>query len=109
MTSRAGEAGPTKISFVYHNPIDPAAFEEAYPELLGLARKLPGVTRLEVSKVWPKEDGSATPAYRLLDLYFADYAAASAAAAEAGPLVAATKEHATGGVLILFAEVLEEA
>jgi hypothetical protein len=44
-----------------------------------------------------------------LDLYFADYAAASAAAALAGPLVAATVEHATGGAVIAFAEVLEEA
>jgi hypothetical protein len=44
-----------------------------------------------------------------LDLYFADYAAASAAAAEAGPLVTATVEHATGGVVIAFAEVLEDA
>ena len=34
-----------------------------------MARKLPGLTRLQSSKVWPKEDGSPTPAYRLLDLY----------------------------------------
>jgi hypothetical protein len=74
-----------------------------------MARKLPGLTRLEASRVWPKEDGSPTPAYRLLDLYFADYAAASAAAAEAGPLVKATLEHATGGAMIAFAEVLEES
>jgi len=100
---------PTKISFVYYNPTDPEAFEVAYPEQIALARKLPGLTQLQTSKVWPKEDGSPTPAYRLLDLYFADYAAASAAAAEAGPLVAATKEHATGGVVIVFAEVLEDA
>jgi len=52
---------------------------------------------------------SPTPAYRLLDLYFADYAAASAAAAEAGALVGATLEHATGGVVIAFAEVLDDA
>jgi hypothetical protein len=45
----------------------------------------------------------------LLDLYFADYAAASAAAAKAGALVGATLEHATGGVLIAFTEVLEDA
>ena len=112
MTSTTGEAGqdkPTKISFVYSNPTDPAAFEAAYPEQLTLARKLPGLTRLQTSKVWPKEDGSATPAYRLLDLYFADYAAASSAAAEAGALVGATLEHATGGVVIAFAEVLDEA
>ncbi len=112
MTSTAGEAGqdkPTKISFVYSNPVDPDAFEAAYPEQLALARKLPGLTRLQTSKVWPKEDGSPTPAYRLLDLYFADYAAASAAAAEAGALVGATLEHATGGVVIAFAQVLDDA
>ena len=111
MTSGASEAGQdkqAKISFVYSNPTDPAAFEAAYPDQLALARKLPGLLRLQASKVWPKEDGSPTPAYRLLDLYFADYAAASAAAAEAGPLVAATVEHATGGVVIAFAEVLDE-
>jgi uncharacterized protein (TIGR02118 family) len=100
---------PTKITFVYSNPADPDAFEAAYPEQIALARKLPGLLRLQTSKVWPKEDGSATPAYRLLDLYFADYAAASAAAAEAGPLVGATVEHATGGVVIAFAEILEDA
>jgi len=112
MTSTAGEAGPdkpTKITFVYSNPADPDAFEAAYPEQLALARKLPGLIRLQTSKVWPKEDGSATPAYRLLDLYFADYAAASAAAAEAGALVGATLEHATGGVVIAFAEVIDES
>jgi hypothetical protein len=59
--------------------------------------------------VWPKEDGTPTPAYRMMDLYFADYAAASAAAAEAGPLVGATLKHATGGVVIAFAEVIEDA
>ena len=100
---------PTKISFVYSNPTDPDAFESAYPEQLALARNLPGLTRLQASRVWPKEDGSTTPAYRLLDLYFAGYAAASAAAAEAGALVAATLKHATGGVVIAFAEVLEDA
>jgi hypothetical protein len=34
MAPSAGEAGqgkPTKISFVYSNPTDPAAFEAAYP------------------------------------------------------------------------------
>lgn len=101
-------ATPTKITFVYSNPLDPDAFEAAYPDQLALARKLPGVTRFQASKVWPKEDGSPTPAYRLLDLYFEDYAAACAAAAEAGPLVGATREHATGGVVIAFAEVLED-
>ena len=105
----AGQGNPTKISFVYSNPTDPVAFEAAYPDQLALARKLPGLTRLQAAKVFPKEDGSPTPAYRLLDLYFADYAAASNAAAEAGALVGATFEHATGGVVIAFAEILEDA
>ena len=100
---------PTKISFVYSNPTDPDAFEAAYADQIALARKLPGLLRLQASKVWPKEDGSPTPAYRLLDLYFTGYAAASAAAAEAGPLVGATLQHATGGVVIAFAEILEDA
>ncbi len=109
IVSEAAQDKPTKISFAYSNPADPAAFEAAYPGQLALARKLPGLTRLQVSKVWPKEDGGPTPAYRLLDLYFADYAAASKAAAEAGALVSATIEHATGGVVIAFAQVLEDA
>ena len=101
---------PTKISFIYSNPTDPAAFEAAYPEQVALARKLPGLTRLQTSKVWPKEDGSPTPAYRLLDLYFADYATASLAVTTeaAGALVGATFQHATGGVVIAFAEILED-
>ena len=112
MTSTESDPGPdqpTKISFVYHHPTDPVAFEAAYPEQLALARKLPGLVRLQASKVWPKEDGGPTPAYRMLDLYFADYATASTASAEAGPLVGATLEHATGGVMIAFAQVLEDA
>ena len=104
-----GQGKPTKISFVYSNPTDPDAFETAYADQIALARKLPGLTRLQTSKVWPKEDGSPTPAYRLLDLYFADYAAASNAVAAAGALVGATLEHATGGVVIAFAEVLDDA
>jgi uncharacterized protein (TIGR02118 family) len=111
MAEKLNKATPTKITFVYSNPTDPDAFEAPYPEQLALARKLPGLTRLQASKVWPKEDGSPTLAYRLLDLYFADYAAASYAVttAEAGALVGATFEYATGGIVIAFAEILEDS
>ena len=104
--SSIGEAtAPSEVRPAFSSRFGPlpAAFEAAYPEQIALARKLPGLTRLQTSKVWPKEDGSPTPAYRLLDLYFADYGTASAAAAEAGALVGATLEHATGGVVIAFA------
>ena len=110
-TDDTGKGRPTKITVVYSNPTDPTAFEAAYPEQLAMARKFPGLTRLQASKVWPKENGSPTPAYRLLDLYFVDYAAASKAVAtsEASTFVGATLKHATGGVLIAFAEILDEA
>jgi uncharacterized protein (TIGR02118 family) len=70
----------TKITVIYDNPLDPQAFESAYgAEQLEAARRIPGHIRVEASKVWPKEDGSPTPAYRMIDLYYTDYAAASAA------------------------------
>jgi uncharacterized protein (TIGR02118 family) len=98
---------PTKITVIYDNPQDPDAFEAGYPDQLALAAKLPGVERVESSKVWPKEDGTPTPAYRLLDLYFADYDAANAAtaSAEAAAFFPSVLALATGGVRIVFADV----
>ncbi len=98
---------PTKITVIYENPQDPAAFEAGHPDQLALAKKLPGVERIESAKVWPKEDGSATPAYRVLDLYFTDYDAASAAVTteEASAFVSKVFGLATGGVRLLFADV----
>ncbi|WP_263092305.1 EthD family reductase [Curtobacterium sp. RIT-PI-V] len=76
----------TKITLIIDNPADPSAFEQSYVELEALAAKLPGLQRLEAAKVWPKEDGTPTPAHRTLDLYFASYGDASdaVATAEAG-------------------------
>ena len=97
----------TKITVIYENPVDPAAFEAGYPEQLELAKKLPGLQRSESAKVWPKEDGSATPAYRLLDLYFDDYDSASAGVAtpEAAALVPVIFGLATGGVRLVFTDL----
>ncbi|WIB76765.1 EthD family reductase [Curtobacterium sp. MCPF17_002] len=72
---------PTKITLIVDNPVDPTAFETAYPRIDDLARQLPGLRRAESAKVWPKEDGSPTPAHRTLDLYFDSYEDASAAVA----------------------------
>ena len=62
---------------------------------------------METSKVWPKEDGGPTPAYRLMDMYFTDYDAASAAVTteEAGAFFPSVLALATGGVRIVFADV----
>jgi uncharacterized protein (TIGR02118 family) len=99
----------TKITVIYDNPKDPDAFEAEHHEQLSLARKIPGVQRIESAKVFPKEDGSATPAYRLLDMYFTDYDAASQAVTtgEASAFVAKVFDLATGGVRIVFADVEE--
>ncbi|MFJ4175162.1 EthD family reductase [Microbacterium sp. NPDC089696] len=70
---------PTKITLVIENPTDPPRFEDAYAEITELASQLPALQRLESARVWPKEDGTPTPAHRTLDLYFETYEAASAA------------------------------
>ena len=98
---------PTKITVIYDNPTDPSTFEADYAGgQVALAKALPGLQSLETSKVWPKEDGSPTPAYRMVDLYFPDYDTASAAVAtaEAAALFPSIFGLATGGVRILFSE-----
>ncbi len=98
----------TKITIIYDNPVDPAAFESAYASgQVELAKKLPGLESIETSKVWPKEDGSPTPAYRMVDLYFPDYDTACTAVttAEAGDLFASVMGSATGGLRVLFSDV----
>jgi uncharacterized protein (TIGR02118 family) len=98
-----------KVTVIYDNPDDAAAFEAGYPDQVSLAQKLPGVQQLQSAKVPPKEDGSPTPAYRLLDLYFADYDAASAAVTteEASAFFPSVFALATGGVRIVFADIEE--
>ena len=100
----------TKITVIYDNPIDAAAFEAGYAEgQVALAKALPGLQSFESSKVWPKEDGSATPAYRMIDLYFPDFDTASAAVTtpEAAALFPSIFGLATGGVRILFSDIQE--
>ena len=103
-------AMPTKITVIYDNPVDPAAFETGYADgQVALAKALPGLQSIETSKVWPKEDGTPTPKYRMVDLYFPDYDTASAAVTtpEAAALFPSIFGLATGGVTILFSDVEE--
>src|ERR1700754_1812226 len=98
----------TKVTVIYDNPTDPEAFEAAFgSEQLEAARRIPGHIRFEASKVWPKEDGSPTPAYRLIDLYYPDYSAASEAVAtpEAGAFFEAMARLSTGGVRVLMSDI----
>jgi uncharacterized protein (TIGR02118 family) len=97
-----------KLTVIYDNPTDPAAFEKHYHDVhLPLAAKVKGVKRVELAKVFPKEDGSATPAYRTADLYFDDYASACAVAAspEGQALLGDAVQLGTGGVTFLLSEI----
>jgi hypothetical protein len=70
---------PTKITLILDNPANPDTFEGEFAALSRCAASFPNLVRLESAKVWPKDDGTPTPAYRTLDLYFEDYASASQA------------------------------
>src|SRR3954465_300674 len=71
----------TKITLVIDNPEHPDDFEPVDGDMGAAAATLPKLQRLESAKVWPKEDGTLTPSYRTLDLYFDTSGAAPAAGA----------------------------
>jgi uncharacterized protein (TIGR02118 family) len=98
-----------KLTIIIDNPKDPSAFEAHYtsPEFKAQLAKLPSVQRVEAAKVFPKEDGSPTPAYRTIDVYFPDYDTASAAleSPEAGELAGGLAAAATGGIRFLLSDI----
>ncbi|MCP2032332.1 hypothetical protein L1277_002435 [Okibacterium sp. HSC-33S16] len=98
----------TKITLIIDNPEDPGAFESSYPELLSLGLALPRLVRTESALVFPKEDGTPTPAHRTLDFYFETYEDASNAVTtpEAGAFFQKLGELGTG-FTGLFSEVEE--
>lgn len=97
-----------KLTVVYDNPTDPEAFEQHYNSVhVPLAQKVPNVRRAELAKVFPKEDGSPTPAYRTADLYFDSYddACAAVATPEGQAAIKDALEIATGGVRFLLSDI----
>jgi hypothetical protein len=98
-----------KLTIIVDNPVDPGAFEAHYgsPAFRALLGKIPDVQRAESAKVFPKEDGSPTPAYRTIDVYFSDYATACAAlgSAEAGEVAGGLAQAATGGIRFLLSDI----
>ncbi|MFI2364634.1 EthD family reductase [Promicromonospora sp. NPDC019610] len=97
----------TKVEIIIDNPDVPDAFEAVVPDLLDKARALPGLRSLESARVWPKEDGTPTPAFRTLDLYFDGYDEASAATAspEGAAFFGAVIEATGGKITGLFLDV----
>jgi hypothetical protein len=100
---------PTKIELIVDDLDDNEAFDAQLPDLLRKARALPGLQRLESGKVWPKEDGTPTPAFRSLTLWFDGYDEASAATSseEGGAFFPAFFGAAQGKVTGLFTDVEE--
>lgn len=93
-----------QLTVLYHHPADPQAFDEYYGAThTPLAKALPGLQRLTVSRPEPGPDG-AQPAYHLIaTLEFADKAAlGSAMASDEGKAAAGDIENfATGGATML--------
>jgi hypothetical protein len=75
--------------------------------VLDKARALPGLRGLESSRVWPKEDGTPTPAFRTLGLLFDSYddATAATASAEGGAFFGTVIEATGGKITGLFLDV----
>jgi len=98
-----------KVTIIVDNPTNPGAFEAFYtsPEYKAVVAKIPDIQRVESAKVFPKEDGSPTPAYRTIDIYFVDYATACAAleSPETGKLAGGLAKAATGGIRFLLSDI----
>ncbi len=97
-----------KLSVMYGQPKDPAAFEKYYAEThMPLAGKMQGLRKIEVSKVVGTPDGSAPAFYRTAELYFddADHMKRVMATPEAKATVADLGNFATGGVTTMISEV----
>jgi hypothetical protein len=59
------------------------------------------------SKVFPKDDGSPRPKWRIADLYFADYdtAVAALSSPEGQALIHDAMTSATGGIDLLLSDI----
>jgi uncharacterized protein (TIGR02118 family) len=96
-----------KLTVLYGQPKDPAAFEKYYAEThMPIAAKM-NIRKIELSKVVGTPDGSKPPFYRVADVYFDDMAhlQRSTASPEGQATVGDLKNFATGGVTVLISEV----
>ncbi len=97
-----------KITVLYNQPKDPAAFEKYYAEThLPIAAKMQGVKRIELSKVAPGPDGKAPPYYRIAELYFTSQKQMEKVMATqpAKDVVADLPNFATGGFTVLVSAI----
>ena len=94
-----------KFTVLYGHPDDPQAFEQHYAAVhLPLARELPGMTRLELTRFAPGPVGARPAYYRMAELYFESEPelVATFGSATGQATVADLANFATGGVTTLL-------
>lgn len=96
-----------KLSVLYGQPHDPAAFEAYYLGThMPLVAAAPAPARAEASLGLPGPDGSAPPFYRLFEAWFdsPEHLAAVTGSPAWQRVVADVPKFATGGVTILLSQ-----
>ena len=98
-----------KFMILFHKPTDLARFEDSYNRFLALIEQMPDVTRRQVISILGSPLGTPT-IYRILEVYFGDYDALTAALrSSAGQAAGAELNQFPKGTFdMLFAEVYEE-
>lgn len=98
-----------KMAILFKKPADETAFEEHYPAHLLILEAMPGLVRRQAGMIFGSPAGPS-PYYRLVELYFNDYAALDAALTSVEGRAAGQEIMAFAGrnAEIFFAEVFEE-
>jgi uncharacterized protein (TIGR02118 family) len=97
-----------KLIVQYGHPTDPEAFEKYYAEThLPIAAKIPGVAKVEISRIVGTPDGSKPSQYRMAEIYFnsMEDLQNNMGAPEGQAAVNDIANFATGGVDVMVAEV----
>ena len=97
-----------KATLLYGHPTDAGTFEKYYAEThLPLAYKMPGVSKMELTKFISAPDGSQAAYYRMAELFFSDPAQLQQTMSSPEGKVAAAdlSNFATGGVTMIIGAV----
>ncbi len=99
-----------KVIVIYGHPTDPEAFEKYYNEThLPIAAQIPGIAKVELTKVLGTPDGSQATDYRMAEVYFnsMEELQAGMSSAEGQATVSDLSNFATGGVNVMIGEVAD--
>ncbi len=99
-----------KVIVIYGHPTDPEAFEKYYSEThLPIAAQIPGIAKVELTKVLGTPDGAQATDYRMAEVYFnsMEELQAGMGSAEGQATVSDLSNFATGGVNVMIGEVAD--